>query len=278
MTKEIRNPKPEWEAACVPRSADFQSAVSRISNPQAPRTSNVAGSSNALPTGSRRYSRLETCATMAVSCADSDTLNRTCYPLFMLKGIIDFSLKNRFIVLLGTLALVLGGVYAVKNIPLDAIPDLSDVQVIISANSHHYDFLRLPVINDLATGGGPMMGIWSSLMSSSTEYNLVLSCDMPLITAGLLQHLIDSANGCTAAIAWHRGFAEPLCGIYSRSLMKELENHIREGKFKLITFLEKIEACQIEIDKKLPFYHENLFLNVNTPQEVKLGENLAGIR
>ena len=49
----------------------------------------------------------------------------------MLKGIIDFSLKNKFIVLLGTLALVLGGVYAVKNIPLDAIPDLSDVQVIV---------------------------------------------------------------------------------------------------------------------------------------------------
>src|SRR6185369_9432908 len=49
----------------------------------------------------------------------------------MLKGIIDFSLRNKFIVLLGTLALVLGGVYAVKNIPLDAIPDLSDVQVIV---------------------------------------------------------------------------------------------------------------------------------------------------
>jgi Cu(I)/Ag(I) efflux system membrane protein CusA/SilA len=49
----------------------------------------------------------------------------------MLKGIIDFSLRNKFIVLLGTLALVVGGVYAVKNIPLDAIPDLSDVQVIV---------------------------------------------------------------------------------------------------------------------------------------------------
>src|SRR5690242_19534980 len=49
----------------------------------------------------------------------------------MLQRIIDFSLKNRFIVLLGTLALVLGGVYAVKNVPLDAIPDLSDVQVIV---------------------------------------------------------------------------------------------------------------------------------------------------
>jgi Cu(I)/Ag(I) efflux system membrane protein CusA/SilA len=49
----------------------------------------------------------------------------------MLKGIIDFSLRNKFIVLLGTIVLVLGGVYAVRNIPLDAIPDLSDVQVII---------------------------------------------------------------------------------------------------------------------------------------------------
>ncbi len=49
----------------------------------------------------------------------------------MLKGIIDFSLKNKFIVLLATAALVLGGVYSVRNIPLDAIPDLSDVQVII---------------------------------------------------------------------------------------------------------------------------------------------------
>ena len=49
----------------------------------------------------------------------------------MLKGIIDFSLKNKFVVLLGTIVLVIGGLYAVKNIPLDAIPDLSDVQVII---------------------------------------------------------------------------------------------------------------------------------------------------
>ncbi len=49
----------------------------------------------------------------------------------MLKALIEFSLKNKFVVLLATLALVLGGVYAVRHIPLDAIPDLSDVQVII---------------------------------------------------------------------------------------------------------------------------------------------------
>ncbi|HTL73928.1 MAG TPA: efflux RND transporter permease subunit [bacterium] len=49
----------------------------------------------------------------------------------MLQRIIDFSLRNKFFVLLGTVVLVLGGVYAARHIPLDAIPDLSDTQVII---------------------------------------------------------------------------------------------------------------------------------------------------
>jgi len=49
----------------------------------------------------------------------------------MLKGIIDYSLKNKFLVLITTIALVIFGTYALRNIPLDAIPDLSDVQVII---------------------------------------------------------------------------------------------------------------------------------------------------
>src|ERR1700739_1351409 len=49
----------------------------------------------------------------------------------MLTRIIDFSLKNKFIILLATVALAFGGIYAVRHVPLDAIPDLSDVQVII---------------------------------------------------------------------------------------------------------------------------------------------------
>lgn len=49
----------------------------------------------------------------------------------MLKKVIEFSIRNKFIVLLATLAFVIGGLYAVLHIPIDAIPDLSDVQVII---------------------------------------------------------------------------------------------------------------------------------------------------
>ncbi|MFA5915991.1 MAG: CusA/CzcA family heavy metal efflux RND transporter [Burkholderiales bacterium] len=49
----------------------------------------------------------------------------------MLGRIIEWSVKNVFLVLLATLFVVAAGVYAVMRTPLDAIPDLSDVQVII---------------------------------------------------------------------------------------------------------------------------------------------------
>src|SRR3954466_13667802 len=49
----------------------------------------------------------------------------------MLKTVIEFSIKNKFLVLVATVILILGGIYSLRNIPLDAIPDLSDTQVII---------------------------------------------------------------------------------------------------------------------------------------------------
>jgi copper/silver efflux system protein len=49
----------------------------------------------------------------------------------MLARIIDWSARNRLLVLLATMFLVLGGIYAVMKTPLDALPDLSDVQVIV---------------------------------------------------------------------------------------------------------------------------------------------------
>jgi len=49
----------------------------------------------------------------------------------MIIRIIDWSLNNRFLVLLLTAIIIGWGIFSVKQTPLDAIPDLSDVQVII---------------------------------------------------------------------------------------------------------------------------------------------------
>ena len=52
----------------------------------------------------------------------------------MIASIIRWSVYNRFFVLLATLILVAAGLYSVKNTPVDALPDLSDVQVIIKTS------------------------------------------------------------------------------------------------------------------------------------------------
>jgi copper/silver efflux system protein len=49
----------------------------------------------------------------------------------MIRSIIRFSANNRFLVLLATTVLVAYGIYTLRHIPVDAIPDLSDTQVII---------------------------------------------------------------------------------------------------------------------------------------------------
>ena len=49
----------------------------------------------------------------------------------MINRVIDFSAENRFIVLLLVAAAVMGGWWSMRNVPVDAIPDLSDTQVIV---------------------------------------------------------------------------------------------------------------------------------------------------
>ena len=49
----------------------------------------------------------------------------------MIAALIRWSVKNRFFVVIGALALLTAGVMAVRSTPVDALPDLSDVQVII---------------------------------------------------------------------------------------------------------------------------------------------------
>ena len=49
----------------------------------------------------------------------------------MIAALIRWSARNVFLVALATVFVTLAGIYAVSRVPLDAIPDLSDVQVIV---------------------------------------------------------------------------------------------------------------------------------------------------
>ena len=80
----------------------------------------------------------------------------------MVERIIEFSARNRFLVLLMTGVAVLFAVWAMRNIPLDAIPDLSDTQVIVYSRWDRSpdiieDQVTYPIISALL--GAPIVGI-----------------------------------------------------------------------------------------------------------------------
>src|SRR5215211_7102468 len=50
----------------------------------------------------------------------------------MIDYILDFSLRQRAIILLGTFALLVGGIWSAMNLPIDAVPDITGVQVQIN--------------------------------------------------------------------------------------------------------------------------------------------------
>ena len=52
----------------------------------------------------------------------------------MLNRVMERSVRNKLIVILLTVAAVIGGVWALSRTPLEALPDLSDVQVIVQAD------------------------------------------------------------------------------------------------------------------------------------------------
>ncbi len=49
----------------------------------------------------------------------------------MINWIIEWCARNRFLVFTGTFFLVMAGIWSLRHIPLDALPDISDVEVII---------------------------------------------------------------------------------------------------------------------------------------------------
>ena len=76
-----------------------------------------------------------------------------------------------------------------------------------------------PVIEDVYPGRGPLAGIHAALTASTTELNLILAVDLPLVTEALLRFLIEQAAACAATVTVPRiaGGYQPLCAVYRRA-------------------------------------------------------------
>ena len=156
---------------------------------------------------------------------------------------------------------------------IDAIKPLCN-NILISSNFPSYNNFGYEVVPDLFAGKGPMSGIYSALERSSTPQNLVVSCDIPFINTALLKHLINQPEKYAACIPMNNNLPEPLLGRYNKSLLSKLEKCLRENQLKLADFLSEEDVKWVSIDSNLSFFHPNLFLNLNRPEDLKIAESI----
>src|SRR5207244_1187060 len=92
----------------------------------------------------------------------------------MIERIITFSIRNRFLVIVAGLLLALWGLYAVYHTPMDAIPDLSENQVIVFTEwtGHSPQEIKSQVTYPLTLQLQGMAGV--RVVRSSSEFNFAM--------------------------------------------------------------------------------------------------------
>lgn len=141
--------------------------------------------------------------------------------------------------------------------------------VLISSNNPTYEQFGYPVISDKIEGIGPLGGIYSTLMVSETDMNVVLSCDVPLIPAELIQYLILKSARFQSVVPVFNGYPEPLCGCYRKDVTGVIKERVDGRSYKMQDLLKILKTGYIEIDRAFSFYKEKMFANINDPVQLK---------
>lgn len=146
-------------------------------------------------------------------------------------------------------------------------------QIIIGANSDNYKQFGYSVVNDEIKDIGPIGGIYACLKSSKTDDNFILSCDMPLISTELIEYVFSLKEDYDIVIPTFKGFLEPLCAYYNKSIAAGLSEAIVAQKYKIQDVIKNFKTRNLPITEDLPFYQENLFANMNSARDLLEIEN-----
>lgn len=113
---------------------------------------------------------------------------------------------------------------------------------------------------------GPLVGFAQGLARVSTDWVLLLACDLPRLRVEVLQGWAKELN-CVApeAIALltrHAKGWDPLCGFYRRNCLPALENYINRGGRSFQQWLNQ-HAVRV-----LPLPEPQMLFNCNTPEDL----------
>jgi molybdopterin-guanine dinucleotide biosynthesis protein A len=124
------------------------------------------------------------------------------------------------------------------------------------------EYLSLP---DTFTGLGPYGAILSAFREQPDRAWLIIACDLPLVDANVLQHLINNRNTATIATAYqsdYKDFPEPLITIYEPKSYPTLLQYLAQGYSCPRKVLINSDITLLQSPEP------DALANVNTPEEL----------
>ncbi|WP_438425864.1 molybdenum cofactor guanylyltransferase [Aquimarina macrocephali] len=148
---------------------------------------------------------------------------------------------------------------------IDALQPLVNTIIIVSSNSD-YDVFEVDRVEDIIVESGPLAGLHSGLMHSKTEHNLVISCDVPLITTEFLKKLLYYKKEDYDIVQFEaEGKSTPLIALYKKRCADQCQELLANGERRLRKLVSAVKTKTITVlDKELV-----LVTNMNTVEDLK---------
>jgi molybdopterin-guanine dinucleotide biosynthesis protein A len=142
--------------------------------------------------------------------------------------------------------------------------------ILIVSNNSDYDQFKHKRVEDSIENSGPLAGLYTGLYHSETQYNLVLSCDVPYINGKVLSQIIEGYDETFDAIQIEsEGKTMPLVAIYKKQCLHRCLELLEHGERRLQVAVEGFNTKTITLDSSLEKYVKN----INTLEQFKSMEN-----
>ena len=138
--------------------------------------------------------------------------------------------------------------------------------LIVTNTPAEYEFLGLPMFGDAYPGASALGGICTGLLHAGSNRALVLSCDLPLVNAALLEHLLAVPFDYDLLVPFIAGRQQPLHAIYARACLPAMQAQIESGDLKIVRLLDTLRG-RILTETDFPPEWLTSFRNMNTPAD-----------
>jgi molybdopterin-guanine dinucleotide biosynthesis protein A len=136
--------------------------------------------------------------------------------------------------------------------------------------------VMMKTVADIYPGKGPLGGIYSGLVASSSSQIIVAGCDTPFLSVSLLEYMAQTLVDSDVALPRIGEMIEPLCAVYSKNCLVPIQGLLKQNELRISALFSMVRVRYIEEDEINRFDPEHLsFFNINSQDKLERGRKLA---